>query len=128
MTSPLISSIRNTIGSAAAFLFLDAVLTRFARASGADPADPPAPTTTTYTCKAIREQWSFGHKANGLVDTDDFKIIVLQTSLTVAPRVGDQITISDLGQTFLIHGGSGGQPAVSADPANATWECRGKSR
>lgn len=125
MTSILSGSLAKTINKAFKNLFLDAVLTRDVVASGGDPADPPAPTLVTFSCKAIRDSYGVGLRSGGLVDVKDVKVIILQQSLSTIPLPLDRITITGMGGPFtIVAPGAGGQPAVSADPANATWECR----
>lgn len=127
MASPLSGSLARTIGSAMASLFLDTTITRDVAGTITDPADPPAPTTTSFTCKAIRETYGVGHRSGGLVQSKDVKIIILQTSLATTPQPGDRITITGMGGPWTIVSEGAGQPAVQADPANATWECRARS-
>lgn len=104
-------------------VFFDAVLTRAGATTG--PAYDPTPgTPTTYTCKAIRDSYGVGHLSGGLVDSSDVKIIILQASLPTTPKSGDTITITGMGGPWTIVAGGSGQPAVSADGVNATWECR----
>lgn len=112
-------------------LFLDAVLTRDVpgvNSPDTDDFDPPLPTEATYACKAIRENYGVGLRAGGLVNAEDVKIIILQRSLAVTPQPLDRIVITEHGVTFsIVPGDSKGQPAVSADPANAVWECRARA-
>jgi hypothetical protein len=124
MASPLAGSLAATIGAAFNSLFLDATLTRDVPGTIVDPADPPVPTTTDYTCKAIREMYGVGYRSAGIVNANDVKIIILQTSLAVTPQSGDRITITGMGGPWTIVPNGSGQPAVGADPANATWEIR----
>ncbi len=124
MVSPLSGSLAATIGQAMAFLFIDATLTRDVAGTVVDPADPPAPTEVEYSCKVIRDTYGTNYRAAGLVNDRDVKIIILQTSLAVAPQSGDRIDIDGMGGPWTIVPAGSGQPAVSADPANATWEVR----
>ena len=126
MTSLLLGDLANIINDAlGSSIFLDAVLTRDVVASGGDPADPPDPTQVTYTCKAIRDFYGAGFLSGGLVDSKDVKVIILQKSLSTTPLSLDRITITGMPGTFVIVSpGIGRLAAVTADPANATWECR----
>lgn len=127
-TSPLTGSLSKTIYGAMKNLFLDATLTRDVVASGGDPADPPVPVPVSYPCKAIRDTYGVGVRSGGLVNEKDVRVIILQKSLSVTPIPLDRISITGMGGPFtIVAPGSGGQPAVSADPANATWECRASS-
>jgi hypothetical protein len=126
MTSPLVNSLANTIGKAMAFLFLDATLTRDVPGIIVDPADPPAPTQSTFACKAIEEEYGTLARAQGLVSETDIQVLILANSLATDPKPLDRITIR--GKTVtIIPGGSGGAPPVQSDPARATWSCRCRS-
>jgi hypothetical protein len=98
-------------------LFLDATLTRDVDGTITDPADPPAPSATDYTCKAIVETYSDYFRKNGLVDAKDRKVLILADSLSVTPAPNDRVTIS--GVTFTVM-------EVDTDPATAVWECKGR--
>lgn len=124
MTSPLAGSLAKTIGKAMSGLFLDAVLTRAVHAAP-DPLEPWTPGTSTdtdYPCKAIHEEWSAYHRQGGLVLSSDRRVLVLASTVAVEPAPGDRITIR--GETFTIVEQGSGQPAVSTDPAKATWVLR----
>jgi hypothetical protein len=118
MISPLTNSIANTIYKAMKGLFLDATITRdtITPSSPDVPFDPPTPTQTDYACKAIVEEYSDFYKLNGLVRDNERKFIILNKSLSITPQPGDRITIR--GQTYSIS-------SVVADPALATWTCKG---
>lgn len=104
-------------------VFLDATLTRTTQVAGTNAWDAPASSSdTSYTCKAIHDTWSASWLASGLVATDDLRVIVLADSLEVEPQPGDRITIRS--ETFTIVPAGAGGPAVSTDPARATWELR----
>lgn len=131
MVSPLSGSLAKTINKALKGLFLDATLTRqvvLPTSPAFDPADPPAPTPVSYPCKAMRDSYGVSLRAAGLVNGTDVKVIILQQSLLTIPAPLDQITITGMGGPFtIVAPGTGGQAAVTADPANATWECRASS-
>ncbi len=124
MVSPLSGSLAKTIGKAMAGIFLDAVLIRDV-VSDPDPVTPWVPGSNTpvnYPCKAIHEDWSSSYLAGGLVNAGDRKVLVLASTLAVEPAPGDRITIR--GETFTVVPQGSGQPAVSTDPARATWTLR----
>lgn len=100
-------------------IFLDATLTRVTIASPSPdaPFDPVATTTTTYTCKAIHEEFSLRDRADGTIEQRDRKVIILAGSLSVTPITDDSITIR--GERFKIMD-------VTSDPALATWTCRAR--
>jgi len=123
VTSPLVSSIRKAIYNGMKGVFLDATLTRDVAGAG-DDFDPGTPTQETYACKAIREFYGTGYRPPNLAAGTAAKVTVLQLSLSVTPKVGDRITITGQGGPFAIVGDTPGQPAVTADPANAIWECQ----
>lgn len=129
MTSPLAGSLAKAIHKGMKSLFLDATLTidLVPDSPAYDPFDPPVPVPTDYPCKAVRDNYGVGHIASGLVDTKDVKIIILQRSLSVTPISGARISITGQGGPWTIVSDAPGQPAVTADPANATWECRARA-
>lgn len=125
MTSILESSLAQTIAKAASFIFLDATLERDVPGTITDPADPPPPTQVTYTCKAIEDEYGVGTRAQGLVNVGDVKILILATTLAVAPLPGDRITIRGVKRQIVpMISRATGLPSVQSDPARATWECR----
>ena len=123
MVSILADALAQTIANAASFIFLDATLTRDVQGTATDPADPPAPTQVSYSCKAIEDTYSAGQRANGLVTADDVKILILAKTLAVSPLSGDRITIRGITRQ-VVPMGTSGLPGVQSDPARATWECR----
>jgi len=123
MASILESSLAATIASAASFIFLDATLERDVQGTITDPADPPAPTQVTYSCKAIEDTYSAGLRSGGLVNETDVKVLILAATLSVAPLPGDRITIRGV-KRQIVPMGTSGLPGVQSDPARATWECR----
>ena len=111
------------IGDAFADLFLTCTLTRDGTATG--PAyDPTIGAPTTYTCKAIVEDYVAGKVGLDQVDATDVNVLILATSLAVTPQPLDRIAIPSHGVSGVIYGGSQGLKAVRKDPANATWQCR----
>lgn len=121
MTSPLQGALAAKIGKAfGKALFYDAVLTRETPGTP-DPSSPwipGTPTTATYACKAIVDTYSDFAVANSLVDAQDRKVLILATSLSVAPTDLDKVTIR--GATYRII-------SVDTDPADAVWECQCKA-
>lgn len=117
MTSPLAGSLARTIGSAMSSLFLPATLIRDVPQVGGDPADPLPPIPATFNCRGMVEAYSQYFKANGLVEQNDRKVLILAASLSVRPKPNDRVTIA--GITFTIMD-------VSTDPAEAVWECKGR--
>jgi hypothetical protein len=122
MTSPLLGSLATTIGKAMSGLFLDATLSRDTASAGGDPWNKPPPTTATYACKAIHEDWGVSYVAGGLVNEGDVKVLVLASTLTIEPLPGDRVTIRS--KTFTVVPQGSGQPPVTTDPAKAVWTLR----
>jgi len=110
-----------TINKAFKNVFMDATLARDTR-SGGTSYEPGPVTTATYSCKAIEDSYGAMFMANGLVDTNNVKILVLAGSLAVEPQPLDRITIR--GKTYTVSTASAGVPPVQSDPARATWELR----
>ncbi len=123
MTSPL-ANLSGIIGRSASGVFFDASLTRDARAAGANAWTPGAVVSTDHACKALVDTWSSYQVASGLVAAADAKILVLASTLSVEPIVGDRITVR--GQTYTIVSYGGSRAAVETDPATAVWVCRGR--
>lgn len=122
VTSPLQGMIARAINNGMRGLFYDAVLTR--TTPSVDPSQPWVQldsTTTEYTCKAIVEQYSNYQIANGLVDVDDRKILILVNSLDVEPVISTD-TITILGMIYQLIS------PVKTDPARAVWEIRGNGQ
>lgn len=104
--------------------FRGAVLQRETASSTGPSYDPDPPMLTSYPCRAIHDEWSATYRAGGLVTGKDWKILVLAATLAVEPREGDRITLEGVTLTVVSDGGA--QPAVTSDPATATWvlKCR----
>lgn len=120
VASPLSGALAAQIYKGMKALFLDATLTRDTIPTTSpdyDPQDPPAPTSTSYTCKAIVEKYAERMRLEGLVNQKDRKVLILANSLSVTPRVNDRVTIS--GVTFLVM-------LVETDPATAVWTLQGR--
>jgi hypothetical protein len=125
MPSLLEGALAAKIGKAFAGIFLDATLSRdsFASPNPEKPWEPGDPTTATYPCKAIHEEWGARFLAGGLVLAGERKVLILASTLATEPQPGDRITIR--GETFIVaQAGSASQPPVSTDPAKATWTLR----
>jgi len=130
----LTGRIAATINSALGSIFLDADLVRTVPAAVQTDKLDPTPATYRYSCKAIHERYGASLIRDGLVQTDDVRVLILANSLKVwgttedvsdaiQPRPGDRITIRH--RTFVIvPAGTGGQPAVDGDAARAVWDCR----
>lgn len=123
MTSPL-AGLAGIISRAASGVFFDGSLARDARAAGTNDWTPGSTTVTDYACKALVDTWSAYHVTSGLVAAADAKILVLASTLSVEPVVGDRITVR--GQTYTIVSDGGSRAAVETDPATAVWVCRGR--
>jgi len=125
MASFLEGALAAKIGAAFNNIFLSATLSRDTFGTPPSPGEPGAVTTATYPCKAIHEEWSTSFLSGGLIVSGDRKILVLAASLAVEPMPRDRITIR--GETFtVVPGDSAGAPAVSTDPAKATWTLRAR--
>lgn len=117
MASPLSGALAAQIYKGMKALFLDATYTVDVPGTITDPADPPAPTTTDYACKAIVETYSDYYSKNELVQDGDRKVLILANSLSVQPVVNSRITISGITFTTI---------KVDTDPATAVWEIQGR--
>jgi hypothetical protein len=127
MASPLAGSLARTIAKAAGPLFLDAVLTRevVTLTEESESFDPPAPTTTTFACKAIVSQYGDGLRASGVVEAREVEVLILAKTLATMPQPLDRITVSGWpGPLMIVPTESSGKDVVTSDPAKATWSCR----
>lgn len=120
----ILDSLPNIVNGALGSVFLSATLSRTTRAAGPNDYTPGAETTATYACKAIHETFGVSWLANGMVDADEVKVLILAASLSVEPLPGDKITIR--GVTYTIVPAGAGRAAVMTDPAKAVWECRAR--
>lgn len=97
-------------------VFLDAALYRDDAGVGGSDFDPAPPgTPQQFACKAIHDSYSDYFQKGGLVEANDRKVLILATSLSIAPVQGDRITIDGLTLTIV---------NVKTDPAKAVWECQ----
>ncbi|MGA0564167.1 head-tail joining protein [Ancylobacter sp. VNQ12] len=122
MVKMLDGGLAKILGKALAPIFFDATLSRDAPSAGPNAWTPGEPTTTSYPCKAIHEEWGASYRSGGLVLAGERKVLILAATLSVTPAPGDRITIR--GETFTVATEGAGQPAVSSDPALATWVLR----
>lgn len=119
MTSPL-TGLANTIHGALKNIFFDATLKRnvISTTPPYDPADPPAPTQTEYSCKALRDTYSIRDiQGSSTIQQGDVKILILASSLSVTPQKRDIITIQ--GSSFNVI-------EYDTDPATAVWVIQGR--
>jgi hypothetical protein len=109
--------LKGIIAEAAGFLFLDATLSRYSSVAGGTPDDPAiSATPTTYSCKAIVEEFSERFRFDGTVNDGDVKVLVLAQTLSVTPVRGDIITVTGDKARKVLN--------IAKDPAGATWELR----
>lgn len=121
MASTLLTgTIADLINNSMSTFFLTATLIHDTASSNSpdiNSFDPPAPTPTSYTCKAIVDMYSEARRADGFASQSDRKITILAQSLSVTPAVNDRITIRSATYTIL---------SVDIDPALAAWECKAR--
>jgi hypothetical protein len=120
----ILDDLPDTIGGALADTFRDATLTKTTTTPAANPWDSPTTSTASYTCKALRDTFGAYWLSGGLVDAEDVKVLILASTLSVAPEAGDRITIGS--EMWTIVPAGSGKPAVATDPANAVWELRAR--
>ncbi len=118
MASPLEGSIATTIHGAFKSIFYDATVDRTVVVGG-DVYDPTSgtPTTTSYTCKGMVDEYTRFERQNSQIEANDRKILVLANSLSITPELDDTITIRSATYTIL---------SVDIDPANAVWVIQGR--
>lgn len=113
----ILDDIRAEIGavfSDTALFFSDATLTRVA-ASGGWSGD--AGTSSEYPCKAMIDTYSDHLRAVSDIPDTDVKLMIVGTSISVAPLKGDSVAIG---------GASYGLISVDTDPARAMWICQAR--
>lgn len=117
----ILSGLATTINSGLSSVFFDAVLTKevVPASPSYDPADPPAPASVPYSCKALRDYYSRHDRADGSILEGDAKILILAASLSVQPEKNDIITITGQGAGFAVI-------TFDIDPANACWVIQGR--
>lgn len=114
MTSFLEGSLARTIGKALKSTFIDAVLERDGPTTGPD-YDPVPGAPVTFACKVVPDEFSDYFRAQGLVNANESKVIILASTLATEPTPGDRITFRD--KTFTLID-------AKPDPAIATWTCK----
>ena len=100
-------------------LVLDLVVTKVTkgtRTAGSLTAGTQ-PTSVNYSGKGWTEGFKLGKYDESLVQSDDKKVIVLGSSITVVPEPNDEITIESFKYKIV---------GVERDPAGATYECHGR--
>lgn len=113
----ILDDIRAEIGavfSDTALFFSDATLTRV-EASGGWGGD--AGTTATYPCKAMIDSYSDHLKAVSDIPDTDVRLMIVGTSISVAPLKGDSVTVGGASYALI---------AVDTDPARAMWTCQAR--
>jgi hypothetical protein len=119
MASPLLG-LAATLNVALKDIFFDAVLLRqtvVQTTPAFDPADPPAPTPVSYSCKALRDKYTIFEMSNSGILQGDSKIMILANSLGTTPIENDVITIQGASFTVI---------SFDIDPANAVWVIQGR--
>jgi hypothetical protein len=115
MTSPLQGSLAAKIGAAFASTFYAAAVNVTTNAAS-DPETswiPGASTTVAHSCLGMVDEFSAYYLANGLVQANDRRVLILATSLDVTPT--EAMTVTIRGATYQI-------VKVVTDPALAVWE------
>lgn len=114
--SDILDSIRNAIGSAFATIFDTATLYRVS-ARTSDGRGGYAMTRTSYTAKALVDDYNAFLRGTLGIPMAERKLIILGTSCAVEPIPGDIVTAQGASWEVI---------EVKRDPAAATYECRAK--
>lgn len=114
----ILDSLPDIISGALSDVFRDATLTRITP-NVSDGRGGYTQTTTTDACKALVTEYTAWQKQALGIPANERKILILAATLNsgLAPKPADTVTIQ--GRTWSI-------VEVGSDPANATYECRGK--
>jgi len=86
-----------------------------------DPAKlwiPPTDTTEQFTCMGFVDAYRRDLVDGTNIQADDFKVVIVATSLQTEPKPGDVIMAR--GQSFTVI-------TATPDPAMATWEVQSRS-
>lgn len=75
------------------------------------PWIPGEPTVTAYSCKGFIENYREDFIAGGVVQSDDVKVVVLATTLSIDPDLSDTVTARGITYSII---------SISPDPAIAT--------
>ena len=116
LMSAILDSIRAAAGSAFATIFDEATLYRVTTRIS-DGRGGWAQVWSTYTARALVDDYSTFLRGTLGIPASERKIIILGASCAVAPSVGDLITAQ--GATWEVI-------EVRRDPAAATYDCRSK--
>ena len=112
MTSPLSGSLARQVGKALKPLMLPLTLRRTTQGAYDPITDTYATTTTDYGCSGYVDAYSRDYEAKNLALPSDRKVVILATSLAVAPDLTDNLILDD--GTYTVH-------HITRDPAAATW-------
>lgn len=74
--------------------------------------------SSDHACKALVTEYTAWQRQAMGIPANERKILILAATLDGAPKPSDKITIQD--RTWSI-------VDVGSDPANATYECRGRA-
>lgn len=113
----ILDSLPATIASAMSPLFRDATLHRITGRT-TDGRGGFTNTVTDDACKALVTEYTAWQRQAMGIPANERKILILAATLDGAPKPSDKITIQD--RTWSI-------VDVGSDPANATYECRGRA-
>lgn len=114
----ILDSLPSIIAGALSDTFRDATLTRVSN-STSDGRGGYVQVTVTDACKALVLDYSAFQRGQLGIPTSERKIMILAATLNsgMAPKPGDRLTIAGREWSII---------EVTSDPANATYECRGK--
>lgn len=106
------------IGAALSDVFRDATLTRVSPGTS-DGRGGFTNTTVADACKALVMDYTSFQRGSLGIPTNERKVMILASTLNsgMAPKPGDIVTIQGRAWSII---------EVTSDPANATYECRGK--
>lgn len=106
--------IAGIVGRATAGITLSGTLTR-ASGTTVDSYGDPVTSSTDYAFRGFREDYSAAYRARAGIPVGDCRIMIVATSLAVAPQVDDLITLQ--GKSYRAR-------VVSTDPATAMFDCQ----
>src|SRR5689334_15137235 len=90
------TDLRQTLGAALDFLMLDLTVRRITQTVDPVTGVATGPTTTDYAARGFTEEYTLFDKAKGLVQENDLKVLIMQTSLpAIVPIAGDRVLLNN---------------------------------
>src|SRR5216684_2647571 len=110
------NDLRIILGQALDFVMLDLTVRRITQTIDPVTGLATVASTVDYSARGFTEEYTLFDKARGVVQENDLKVLIMQTSLpAIVPIAGDRVLLNSGAILATV-------VRVSRDPANATWE------